>query len=179
MSQDVSHSPSEDDLVRAAIAGSDEALAELYVRYAGLVYRAAHRILADAADAEDVLHDVFVGLPEALIRFERGRPLAPWLRRVAVRTTLMRIRARDRSDERALRAVDRRPVITDEPPVLDLIRLERVLARIPASLRVVLVLREVEGYTHEEIGRLLGISPGTSSTRLHRAWQKLRRELGE
>src|SRR5687768_3076380 len=95
----------DESLVDAARTGSTEALAELYRRHADVVYRVAYSLLPETADAEDVLQDVFVGLPEALSRFDRSRPLEPWLKRVAARTALSRNRSARRREERAVVAV--------------------------------------------------------------------------
>jgi RNA polymerase sigma-70 factor (ECF subfamily) len=123
------------------------------------------------------LHDLFVGLPEAIRKFEGRGSLEGWLKRVLVRLVLMRQRAQRRRREVAFddqtpdRAASR---ATDESGTLDL---ERVLAELPDDLRAVLVLRETEGYSHKEIGVMLGITPGASRVRLSRAIKLLRAGL--
>jgi RNA polymerase sigma-70 factor, ECF subfamily len=166
------------DLVRLVREGSLDALGELYVRYGEGVFRTAYRLTGSKADAEDVLQDVFVGLREALRSFDPGRPLVPWLSRVAVRTTLTHLRSRSRRQRRYAVAQPDWPAAgrSDAPP-LDRIALERALDKMPLSLRTVLILREVEGYSHGEIGDLLGISPAASATRLTRALKLIRAEL--
>src|SRR5258708_32969367 len=84
--------PSESALIRDVATGSAAAITEMYHRYAAGIFRVASRLLGSASDAEDVVQDVFVGLPEAIRKFDgRGR-FEGWLRRVAARTTLMRMR---------------------------------------------------------------------------------------
>jgi RNA polymerase sigma-70 factor, ECF subfamily len=166
------------ELVRLAREGSLEALGELYARYGEGLFRTAYRMTGSKADAEDVLQDVFVGLRDALRSFDPARPLAPWLSRVAVRTTLTHLRSQSRRQRRHAMAQPVWPAIGrgDATP-LDCIMLERALEKMPLSLRTVLILREVEGYSHGEIGDLLGISPAASATRLTRALKFIRSEM--
>jgi RNA polymerase sigma-70 factor (ECF subfamily) len=75
-------------LVRRARAGEGEALGQLYDRYAGALFALASRLLDAPEDAEDVLHDVFVGLPEALRHYQEQGRLGAWLKRLTVRAAL-------------------------------------------------------------------------------------------
>jgi RNA polymerase sigma-70 factor (ECF subfamily) len=160
------------ELAVATRDGDPHALAALYGRYAHALMGVAYRLLASREDAEDVVHDVFVGLPEALRKYdERGR-LESWLKRVTVRVALSRMRT-----ERAERGSDVRAADLSGPsglPPEDRITLAAAVATLAPSLRAVLVLKEVEGFTHAEIGAMLGISRGASEVRLHRALAALR-----
>lgn len=156
------------DRVRSA---DPEALAVLYARYGEFVYRTAYAVTGSAGDAEDVLQDVFLGLPEALRQYEHRGAIKAWLRTVAARTALMRLRRQRRSVEVGLDAGP--PVGRSDNPT-DRMTLETALARLPETLRTVFVLREVEGYTHAEIASMLGIRVPASKVRLHRARKMLR-----
>ena len=163
----------DDDLVRAVRDGSLDALGQVYARHSAAVYAAAYRILGTRDDAEDVLQDVFVGLSRALAAYqERGR-LEAWLRRVAVRTALMRLRARGRRREQAFDAFPE-PADPAAEGTLDRVALHDALRRLPEKLRTVFVLKELEGYSHDEVGALLHISANSSAVRLFRAWKLLR-----
>jgi RNA polymerase sigma-70 factor (ECF subfamily) len=161
-------------LLEAVRGGSVEALGELYRRYGELVYGAAVRLTGSHEEAEDVLQDVFVGLPRALRNYRESHRFEGWLRRVAVRTALMRMRAVRRKREAPLDDT------TTAPPgahPLDRVALERAVGALPDSFRVVFVLKEIEGYSHAEIASLLGISSAASATRLSRAWAILRQKV--
>jgi hypothetical protein len=107
-------------------------------------------------NAEDVLHDVFVGLPEALRRYdERGR-LEPWLKRVTARVALSRLRSQRPRQDIDVEMAATVPVRTAE----ELITLDAAVAALSPSLRAVLVLKEIEGFSHAEIAVMLGISKG-------------------
>ncbi|HEX8245674.1 MAG TPA: sigma-70 family RNA polymerase sigma factor [Longimicrobium sp.] len=165
----------EAELIDAARAGSADALAALYTAHAQPVFALAWRLTGSRADAEDVLHDVFVGLPEALRRYAERGSFGAWLRRVAARTALMRLRSGRRRREVDLEQAGERSV---EPADGGAVRdLWRAVAELPDGLRAVFVLKEVEGHTHAEVASLLGITPGASEVRLHRALRKLRERL--
>ncbi len=168
------------DLAARARGGSTDALAELYARFAGPLMAVAFHLTGSAADAEDVLHDVFVGLPEALRHYDERGTLESWLKRVTARVALSRLRAVRRRREVAIDALPHAPALGTpaERGVDDLAALRRALDRLPESLRTVFVLREIEGYTHAEIAAMLAISPRASEVRLHRAMRALRAQLG-
>ena len=154
-------------------AKDPEAFAWLYDRYAGLLFRIGYSLLGDPAEAEDLVHDVFVGLPRALTTFEGRGSFEGWLRRVATRTGLMKLRhARSRNTERrrggwALPRFARPP---DADAALDL---ESALGELTPALRAAFVLREVQGYRYEEVADLLGISNGAARIRVLRARRAL------
>lgn len=166
---------SDAELVTLVTRGDVAALGVLYDRYAALLMAVAYRLLMSTPDAEDAVHDVFVGLPEALRRYEERGALAGWLKRVTVRVALSRLR---RDEVRAAQSLD--PSLG--APVRDAVAamdLEAAVAALPPSLRAVLVLKEIEGYSHAEIADMVGISVTASKVRLHRAMRALRRQLEE
>src|SRR3954466_12505696 len=89
-------------LVARAREGRREALTELYARHGQALMALAYRLTGSRADAEDVLHDVFLGLPEALRRYEDRGSLDSWLKRVTARVALSRVRTRVRTHEVSL-----------------------------------------------------------------------------
>jgi RNA polymerase sigma-70 factor (ECF subfamily) len=169
-------------LLEAVRAGSLEALGELYRGYADLVYGLAYRVTGSREEAEDVLQDLFVGLPRALRSYQERDRFEGWLKRVVVRTALMRIRAVRRKREEPLDEVSPDTgshavgLASSGPHPIDRIALQRALERLPDQYRIVFVLKEIEGYPHAEIAELLGISAANSATRLSRAWTILRKE---
>ena len=142
------------------------------------MFKVAYRLTDSSADARDVLHDVFCRLPDALARFDCKRPLWPWLQAVTTRTTLAHFRKTKERGEIPLPdgSVDN---ASHERAVLDSIELERALSTLTAEQRTVVVLKELLGYSHEEIGELLGLPPSTSRGRLYRARAALRVALGD
>jgi len=160
--------------IDAARTGDPEALASLYRTHGAVLYRLAYRLTGTPQDAEDVVHDVFVGLPEALGRYEERGSFASWLKRVTARVALMRLRARTRRREVGLKAT----LPTAAPPLDSAsMALRAAVDALPDPLRAVLVLKEIQGYSHAEVGELLGISAGASRVRLNRAMRRLRKTL--
>jgi RNA polymerase sigma-70 factor (ECF subfamily) len=163
------------DVVARVRAGSPEALGALYASAAPALAALARRLTGSREEAEDVLHDVFLGLPEALRSYdERGR-FDQWLRRVTVRVALTRLRTRRRRREVHV-PVDI-PTPADGTGLEDRLALEQSVDALPDALRAVLVLKMVEGYAHTEIAALLDITPRASEQRLHRAVRMLRERL--
>lgn len=155
-------------------AGDPGALAILYNAYAERAYRLAYRLTRSIQDAQDVVQDLFLGLPEALEPYRGSGSFEGWLRTTTVRVTLLKLRHRQRRRE-----VQLEPdwLVGTPPPHGTRIDLEAALAALPETLRVVVVLKEIEGFSHGEIGELLGITAAASSTRLMRAREQLRRAL--
>jgi RNA polymerase sigma-70 factor (ECF subfamily) len=168
--------PGDSALVAAAARGSIEALGELYRKHSALVFTTAYRLTASRHDAEDILQDVFVGLPRALRGYREQGRFEQWLGRVTTRTALMHLRAHRRKREDDLDAVAETHIPAASSDPIDPLVLESLLLRLPEQLRVVFILKEIEGYTHAEIGGLLGISANNSAVRLNRAWLQLRNE---
>jgi len=161
-------------LIEAVRAGNPEALAALYREHAAALYRLAYRLTGTREDAEDVVHDVFVGLPEALIRYDERGKFMSWLKRVAARVALLRLRSRQRRREVSLDVADHKT----RPPVdANVIALEGAVNSLPDSLRVVIMLKEVEGYSHGEVAELLGTSVAACRVRAARALARLRKAL--
>ena len=171
--------PLEDTLATRIRSGSTEALEELYRVAGARLLALAWRLTLDRADAEDVVHDVFVGLPRALGAYRDRGAFRAWLQRLVVRTALMRRRGEGRRSVRdsAYAAELERAESCGDPPGSD--GAGRLLARLPDSLRVVVVLREIEGMSHREVAKALGISEAASRVRLIRGMERLRRLLRE
>jgi RNA polymerase sigma-70 factor (ECF subfamily) len=171
----------ETQLVAAVLAGQASAERELYDRHVDRVYRLAFRMAGDDTLARDFTQDTFVRAFGRLADFRGEASLATWLHTIAVSVILnglkkvRRIRAREvDGDELPDVPVTRR----DAEPDLKL-KLARAIDALPEGYRMVFVMHDVEGYTHEEIGRALGVKPGTSKAQLFRARARLRSELAE
>lgn len=165
------------EIVSLARAGDSRGLSVLYERYAGGLLRVGERLLGSRADAEDLLHDLFVGLPELLGRYEHRGQLDAWLRSVTIKLALGQLR-RDRNRDRVAElheaSLDREPTSSDPWSALDL---ERSIARLSVGERAVFTLRYLEGLPHEETALRLGISPGAVRVRFARALQHLQELL--
>ena len=165
------------DLVPRVRGGDSDALALLYERHGAAVMAVAYRLSGSVQDAEDVLHDVFLGMPEALHRYEERGALGAWISRLAVRATLDRMRRGRRRREVPLEEARETTQGDGATAFAAAATLQAALDALPASLRTVFLLREVEGYPHADIARLLEISVAASEARLSRAVKALSRTL--
>ena len=154
---------------RLAAAGDAEAFGRLYWRHAARVKALARRLLGPA-DAEDGAQEVFVRAWRRLGQFRGESAFATWLHRLAVNVLLRELERSRRlpADETPLDTLAAETKPAGDPD------LERALALLPAGLREVVVLHDMESYTHDEIGRLLGIGRSASKMRLHRGRSALR-----
>lgn len=152
---------------------SQDTLTALYTRYAPVMMRVAYHITGSRVDAEDVLHDVFLALPNALRRYEERGKLEAWLIKFTARAALTRGRRYRRAAETP---IENKAILGPSLGV-ERVDLQSALHALPSSLRAVVVLKEIEGYSHAEIATMLGISIGASEVRLCRAMKKLREAL--
>jgi RNA polymerase sigma-70 factor (ECF subfamily) len=153
--------------------GDSDAFEWLYRRYVHDMYRVALRLTGTSMDAEDVVHDVFVRLPQSLGSLREIDRLRPWLRAVTVNCALMLIRTqRKRGDEPIAEHLlgSQNP----EPRLVASLTVRSSLAGLPEHLRIAVILKEVMGFTHAEIADMLGITAANSMVRLTRARRQLR-----
>ena len=169
-------------LARRACAGEVAAFEALYRRHAGRVHGTIARLLGGRSGrTEELAQDAFVRAWQALPRYRFESAFSTWLHRVAVNTALMALRAarvRPQEDENEL-AMERAstPDSAGHSTALAM-DLERAVATLPPRARAVLVLHDVEGWTHEDIATELGMAVGSSKAQLHRARGLLRAKLG-
>jgi RNA polymerase sigma-70 factor (ECF subfamily) len=163
---------SERALVHAAQRGSEPAVEELFARHWPDTYRTALLIAHDRAAAEDIAQEAFLSALRALPRFDRRRPLRPWLHRIVVN------RAIDWARTRRLRhevAADVLPEVA-APPARDdlgLGPLGAALARLSPEHRAVVVMRYLLDLTPGEIAATLELPRGTVNSRLRRGLDAL------
>ncbi|MCU0256855.1 MAG: sigma-70 family RNA polymerase sigma factor [Vicinamibacterales bacterium] len=141
----------------------------------------ARRLVPESRQAEDLAQDVFVEVLTSLDQYEGRGSFAGWVRAITVRACLMHLRSPWRRALRWARAADgdvTEAVTPVEPATSgEAVDLERALARLGDTARAVVWLHDVEGYTHAEIGALLGGSVSFSKSQLARAHARLRELL--
>jgi RNA polymerase sigma-70 factor (ECF subfamily) len=168
----------ERDLVLAAQRGEQEAFSELVRRHQRRAYAVARAIVINHEDAEDAVQEAFLHAYKAIARFLPDQAFGAWLHRIVANAAL------DVTRRRKVRDADELPE-TVASPFRDPAeggelrrRLKEALEALPARQRAVIVLHDVEGYKHAEIGRMLEIPEGTARSDLHYARSHLRQVLG-
>ncbi len=163
-------------LIREVVQGSEQAFRRMYREHTPALFRLALRMTGGSeSTAEDVLQDVWWRAVRGLNSFEARSSLRTWLSSIVVHCALERIRWEQRDGEALPEELPPSPDSHDITSKLDL---ERAFEAMPAGYRTVLVLHDIEGYRHEDIGGLLGIASGTSKSQLSRAREWMRRTLG-
>lgn len=169
------------DLVEQVRSGDRAAFEALYRRHRDRIYGLLWRLAGgDGALAEDLLQEAFVRAWQKLDSFRGDSRFSTWLHRLSVNVALSdrRLRVRRAVREQPMDDATDRTATGDAdvaaPRQLDL---ERAIARLPERARTVLVLFDVEGYSHAEIADATGMAVGSSKAQLHRARGLVREEL--
>lgn len=177
MQPDAAKGVTERELVIAAQRGSESAFAALVRLHQRRAYAVARAIVLSHEDAEDAVQDGFLHAYRALDRFRSDQPFGAWLNRIVANAALDLVRRRKVRDAEELPETIAMPF--RDPGEADELRthLSTALTRISERQRAVIVLHDVEGFTHGEIGSMLGIPEGTARSDLHHARAALRRLL--
>ena len=171
------------ELVQRCQHGDAAAFEEVYRAHAGRLYSLVFRMAGSAHDAEDLLQEIFLHAYRKMASFRGDSSLGTWLYRLAVNHCLDVLRGRHAKmtrvtdsldDEGAAEPASVTPVV---PTAVSRLDLERAIAKLPAGCRTAFVLHDVEGFEHNEIAKLLGVSEGTSKSQVHKARMKLRAML--
>jgi RNA polymerase sigma-70 factor, ECF subfamily len=166
--------------VALAAAGDRQAFERLYRTHANRVYSLCARMSGSRSKGEELTQDVFVRTWEKLPQFRGESAFSTWLHRLAVNVVL---NARKTEGKQASRTEeneeegDRWDESARAPMYIERMDLADAIAKLPAGARKVFVLHDVEGFKHEEIAQLMGITSGGSKAQLHRARLLLREAL--
>ncbi len=167
--------PADDDLLRRAAAGDGRAFHELVDRHADRMYRLAVSLVG-RSDAEDVVQEALAGAYRGAGGFRGGASVKTWLSRILA--TQAAKWWRDRKGERTTALEDTAGETGGgEASVGAKLDLHAALDRLSAEHRQVIVLRELDGLSYEQMAESLGVPRGTIESRLHRARAELRRQL--
>ncbi len=167
-------------IVKRAARGDAKAHEIIYRAYSSPVYSVCLRFTRVPAQAEDLLQETFIEVIRSIAKFRGEAPLGIWIRRVAVSKSLMFLRSawhkRGQSLDDDWEDIMTNSQVSHGNPAQpeQAIDLDSALGTLPAVARAVVWLHDVEGYTHKEIGNLLGKSESFSKSQLSRAYQKLR-----
>jgi RNA polymerase sigma-70 factor (ECF subfamily) len=170
------------DDVALAAQGDRRAFERIYRQHVDRVFSVCVRMVGERGRAEELTQDVFVRAWDKLGSFRGDSQFSTWLHRLAVNVVLNDREAEGRRRSRHDDGVEDMDTISYGDvralPVPGLsLDLERAIATLPAGAKRVFVLHDVEGYTHEEIATMLGVTSGGCKAQLHRARMLLRRML--
>lgn len=162
------------ELVEKSKLGDRNAQFQLYEKYVDAMYNVSMRMLGSREDAEDMVQDSFVEAFKNLVHFRYESTFGSWLKRIVINKSINHLKAR------------RIPIVsleneeyysTDEQgEAVDAVEIHKVKAgikKLPLGYQQIINLYLIEGYDHEEIGEVLGITTSTSKSQYHRAKKKL------
>lgn len=170
-------------LIARVLAGDPTAERALYDAHVDRVFRLAYRLAGDQDRAQDYTQETFIRAFAKLGEFRGESALGTWICSIAVSVALNGLRKLKRLRNREVELELVEPVLpvvsrpAAEPDLKE--RLARAVDALPEGYRTVFLMHDVEGYTHEEIGRALGVQSGTSKAQLFRARAKLRTALAD
>ncbi len=168
------------DTIARAKKGDVAAFELLYRANLGRIHALVRRLGGRGAKIDELTQDVFVRAYEKLSTFRGESAFSTWLHRLAVNVVIEEKRSQIRRDARLVQheSLSDLPVPARERAPIAAVDLERAIAALPDGARTVLVLFDIEGYTHDEIAAVLDINAGTSKSQLHRARALIREALG-
>lgn len=155
-------------------SGNRMAQTELYRHLSKPVFNTCMRIVRDRETAEDLMQETFIKVFNGLERFEGRSQLTTWIKRIAINQSLNELK------KRKVELVEMQdwtvPVNgeVEEEPQYDIALVKKLMNKLPEGYRVVMTLYLIEGYQHDEIAQIMGISEVTSRSQYARAKKKLR-----
>ena len=170
---------SEEELIAGCLSGNRQAQRQLYETYSRRFLAICLRYLKDQEQAEDVMIQSFMKIFEKLSQFQGKGSFEGWMKRIVVTQALMAIR----SNRSLILAVSLEDAEKEQAPAaealnqLEVAELMELVQSLPLGYRTVFNLFAIEGYSHQEIGELLGIAESTSKSQLNRARSVLKEKI--
>src|SRR5882724_3516041 len=158
-------------LVRDCLKGDTVAQKQLYEHFASAMLGVCYRYTKSMIDAEDVLQEGFMMVYKNMYQFKFSGELGGWIRRIMVNTAINYLKKNSRYQTDLLFTDSSlHPVSTDDPEMtLSAKELSELIRQLPAGYQAIFNLHAVEGYSHVEIGKIMGINEGTSRSQYARA----------
>ncbi len=182
------------ELVEECKLGSRKAFNQLMLKYQNKVFSIAMRMLKNTDEAQDAAQDVFLAVYRSIKKFRGDSKLKTWIYRIVINTCINRLKSKKRKQQAPLdnqnemlieksQEEGKTPQATIDNPLKALERknlreiIEKEIAKLPEENRVIIIMRDVEGLSYEQIEKILEIPDGTVKSRLHRGRQELKKRL--
>ena len=173
------YNPTEQELVENCLNGQPQAQYDLYQKYVQAMYNVAVRMVKHSEDAEDIIQEVFVKVFRNLDSFNGESTLGAWIKKITVNTTLNFIRKEKKNFFTSIEEGLDLPEEIEEINASEysMTQIHHAIKQLPERCRVVVSLFLTEGYRHQEIASILGITESTSKTQYRRGRQLLQNIL--
>jgi len=168
-----------DDLIARCKAGDRQAHYQIYKLYSRSMFNVSYRITGRGEDAEDALQEAFISAFKNLESYRADSTFGAWLKRIVVNKSINVLKKRKHEwmpDDDQWDVAEEEPA-SDYKEELTIDRVKKAIEELPHGYRSVLSLYLLEGYDHQEIAEIMGISESTSKSQLNRAKGKLREKL--
>jgi RNA polymerase sigma-70 factor (ECF subfamily) len=170
------------DLIEGCIEGDQKAQFQIYKLYYKAMYNTSLRIVNDTMEAEDIMQEAFLSAFEKIATYSGTVSFGAWLKRIVINRSLDVLNKRkmileDIENHSYLRDDSAEEIESKQSFENRLELVKEAIERLPDGYRIILSLYMIEGYDHDEIGEIMGISSSTSRSQLSRAKQKLIAEL--
>lgn len=178
MRSESNHNLPESDLIKGCLDGDAAMQRELYDRFASKMYGVCLRYAGNTHDADDILQEGFIKVYNSLYKFRGEGSFEGWIRRIFINTCIEQFRKKVKSYN--ISEVHENTVDDDDLSALDVLDtkdLVKMIRELSPGYQAVFNLFVVEGYSHKEIGEMLGITEGTSKSQLARAKSTLKRMI--
>lgn len=168
-----------EELIDRCRAGDREAHFRLYKLYSRAMYNVGYRITGNEADAEDVLQEAFISAFRNLESYRGEASFGSWIKKIVINKAINVLKKRKWEAMPEDEEID---IPVEEPeesymPGLDVSKVRQAIEQLPDGYRSVLSLYLLEGYDHQEIAEIMGITESTSKSQLNRAKNKLKELL--
>lgn len=176
----------EKELVRLSREGSEEAFAELVKKYRIKVFNLAFSLTRDRDVADDLAQEAFIKAYYALSRFQSRSGFGTWLYRIAINHVRDYLRKKSRMTQISIENIKESSILQEDKTMKEEKEsteeqrkrlVHQSIRSLPEKHQVILSLRDIQGFSYEEISKILKISPGTVDSRIHRARKMLRKKL--
>lgn len=183
----------DEKLIKDSLSGDKKAFMKLIDIYKDMVFNLCYKILGDYDDADDCAQEVFIRLYRNLDRFEFRASFSTWIYRITVNTCRSYMKSEKNLRMKKMLSIDHKPgeesggsmeiadcsydpekkFMSDETTA----EIQKALDRLPDELRILIILKDIEGRSYDEINSITGLRPGTVKSRLNRARRSMRAEL--
>lgn len=165
-----------EELITNCKKGQRTAQEELYRRYSGVLYGICLKYSKNKSEAEDNLHDSFMTIYDKVGQFNHKGSFEGWMKRITVNTIMQKYR-KERHLKVVVDTIGEEADVEENHANISLSTLLAYIQELPNKYRLTFNLYVLDGYTHKEIGELLGTSTGTSKSNLARARMILKEKL--
>jgi RNA polymerase sigma factor (sigma-70 family) len=171
-------------LIQEAKQQNQQAFEELVHRFKGQVYRQAYAMLHDRMEAEDIVQEAFVKMYYGLPKLESAYAFSTWLSRIVIHLCYDHLQKRKKDPSYMVEWLDQHHnSLTNHSELFEQMKfqlsLEEAMKQLSSEHRAVVVLRDIQGYSYDEIARILKVPMGTVKSRLHAARLTLRHYMSE